>query len=357
MLSALSAALLFCACSDGIVEGTVIPLGINESYSVNDTAIVYNMANDTARIVVTYRLVDDTVRQTTVEHTFDNSEQATDFFNTLLTDIDIRSIRHESRMVSYDIENCNGLSTKNVVDILKGEYLYDEVSTDTLENKDREFTIRSFNGLQEGMYFMLSHNDNGSRLYFHSSTLRGDRTTSSFVNDPTQLPWQLLKAPAGEGWLIRLSNGCYLRRSGNRVVPMALTVTSSADLATAWNVDDVVNGLNFWTIHDAIGNSDDFCGLTPNDNETLGMEENAIETFTLLVDHVKMTFNVAGTTWSTLASLWGCSVPLPSYTDTLEGSTFIGWNTKENTVEGYLTPGTLVTADDTTYYAVLVKTN
>lgn len=357
MLSALSAALLFCACNNDLIEGTIIPLGSNESYSVSDTAIVYNMADDTARIIITYHIEDDTVRQTTVRHTFDDSEQANAFFNANISDSDIRSITLDNRVVAYDIDNCNGLTTKDIVDILKGEYLYNEEHTDSLDITDREFSIRSFDDLQDGMYFMLSRTDNDARLYFHNNTLKGDWVGTSFVSNPEHKPWRLHKASADNRWFIELSNGNYLRRSGNRIVPMALTTTREQELATGWSVDDAIHGLNFWTIYTTIGSTSNFYGLTTNNSEFLSVDMNALETYTLLVNHVKVTFSVSGKTWATLSSLWGCSIPLPSYTNVHEGSTFIGWNTKENTVEGYLPPGTLVQADNITYYAILVKTN
>lgn len=357
MLSALSAALLFCACDNGIIEGTIVPLGSNESYSVSDTAIVYNIADDTTRIVITYRLENDTVRQTTVRHTFDGSSQAIAFYDANISDDDIRAITLDNRSVAYDIENCNGLTTKDVVSILKGEYLYNEEPTDSLDIKDREFTIRSFDDLQDGMYFMLSRTSNDARLYFHNNTLKGDWANASYVDNPEHKPWRFRKASADNRWIIELSNGNYLRRSGNRIVPMALTSTNDPEQASAWSVDDAIHGLNFWTIHTAIGNTSDFYGMTTSNSDILNVAVNTVETYALLVDHVKLTFSVAGDTWTTLPSLWGCSVPLPSYTNVHEGSTFIGWNTSENTVEGYLTPGTLVQADDITYYAVLVKTN
>lgn len=354
MLSALSAALLFMACTADAIEGTVIPLETNDSYTVSDTAIVCHMADDTARITITYRLEDDTVRNTTVVHTFDESTQAAAFFNANIADGDLRSIRLENRSVEYSLDNCNGLIAKDVVDMIKSEYLYDEASTDSLDTS-REFSIRNFDGLQDGMYFMPSRKEGDGRIFYHNNSLLGDYLAATYVNDHTRMPWRLWKAPI-KGWYIQMGNGDYLRRSGNRLVPMALTATSSLEQATAWNIDDVVKGLNFWTLLTPIGNTSDFYGITSEHDNNLEVAMNTLETYTLLVNHVKMTFSVAGETWATLSSLWGCSIPLPSYTDFHEGATFIGWNTTENTVEGYLAPGTLVPADNTTYYAILVKT-
>lgn len=354
MLSALSAALLFCACTLDDITGTVIPLGTNESFSVSDTAIVYNMANDTARITITYWLETDTVRNTIVEHLFDDSQQAMAFFDTYTSDEDLRSLSLNNRTVKYSISNCDGLSARNIVDMLKGEYLYNEATTDTLVTS-REFSLRNFNGLKDGMYFMLSRKSSNGRHFFHNNSMRGDWLGTTYINDRSCMPWRLWKAPSN-GWYMQMCNGSYLRRSGNRLVPMALTATPSPELATAWNLDDVVDGLNFWTILTTIGDTKDFYGLTTEEDGILRIAFNTLETYTLLVNHVKMTFSVADETWTTLSSVWGCDIPLPSYTDPHEGFTFIGWNTTENTIEGYLTSGTLVPADDTTYYAIFVQT-
>lgn len=354
MLSALSAALLFCACTPDPIEATVIPLGTNESYTVSDTAIVYNLADDTTRMVFTYRIVGDTVRETAVQHIFDENYQATSFMQHHLDDPEMHALAVDNRTVYYSLDSYNGLTARNVVDILEDEYLYSETYPDSIDT-EREFSIRSFGDLQDGMYFMLTRKLTEGRLLLHSNSMVGEWLGFTYVNERTHMPWRLLQATPS-GWYIQLGNGDYLRRTGNLIAPLALTATSSQELATVWNVEDIVRGLNFWTIHSASSDPSVFYGATTEDGDILRVVPNSLETFSMLVNHVKLTFSVAGETWTTLSSLWGCSVPLPSFTETHEGATFIGWNTVENTVEGYLLPGTLVPADQTTYYAVFVKT-
>ena len=356
MLSALSAALLFYACTDDIIKSTIIPIGTNESYAVSDTAIVYNIANDTAHITITYLLENDTVRQTIVRHSFDDSQQAQFFFNSNYTDDDLQSFQLDNRSVEYSISNCNGLSALDVVNILKGEYLYDEAHPDTLTGITREFSIRSFDNLSDGMYFMLSRKDGDGRQLFRRNSLKGEWHGMTYAMDSTQTAWRLWRAPDDEGWIIQLCNGSYLRRSGNRTVPMVMNATPDVSMATSWRVDDVVKGLNFWTLHTAISKSSDFYGVSTEEGNTLKIVLNTLENYALLVNHVKLTFMVSGETWQVQSSVWGSHVSLPYYTDVHDGATFIGWNTAENTVEGYLTPGTTVEADNTVYYAVFVKT-
>ena len=57
----LLAAAGFSSCLEEEMQGRVVPIGDKESYTVSDTAILYVMTGDTARVQVQFNLDADTV--------------------------------------------------------------------------------------------------------------------------------------------------------------------------------------------------------------------------------------------------------------------------------------------------------
>ena len=268
----------------------------------------------------------------------------------------IEEIIQDQQTIICSTDNCNGLHSLDIVEILKGEYQYDEVNTLDQDHTPHEFSVTIFNGLQDGMYVIPSYRVNDdSRVFYSNNSLAGHVHNSVSITDSTISPWRLRKAEAEGFWYIELSNGRFLRRSGNRLIPFALTTCSTREQATPWIIKDVVTPLNFWTIHTDIKHTTDFYGITCNPNNELTISLNSLDSFSFFVSQINLTFHAEGKVWNTYTSLRGGAFTLPNYTGTHEGATFIGWNTIENQVEGYLPPGTVIETNETDYYAVFVR--
>ena len=349
------------------VGGRVIPLGDKESYTVSDTAIVYVIAGDTARVQVQFNIEADTVTGADVQLIFEQPGQADDFFASYSTDTEIDNISFDGVFISYSTSNYDGLHRSEVINILKGKYVIAEKQTDVVSDTPHDFISKAFTEPADGMYVIASRPlDDNSTLFWSGCTAKPQKATTSSRRSETN-PWRLLRAKSmergpGGRWLIQLSNGRYLRRSGNRLIPLALTTCSMPQQATAWNLQQVINSFNLWTMHADITSTSDFYGIVCGKNNALDIGVNTLDTYSFLASPVTLQFQVKGETVQTIETHWGCYVALPAWGDAAksnadipEGTTFIGWNTTADQVDGYLVPGTVVEADNTTYYAVFVK--
>ncbi len=359
------AAVVFASCVEE-VGGRVIPIGDKESYAVSDTAILYVMTGDTARVQVQFNLDADTVTSVDIQLIFEKAAQAEDFFASYSTDSEIDNINYDGSFISYTTSNYNGLHRSEIINILKGKYVISEKQTDAVSDTPHDFTPRAFAAPADGMYVILSRPlDDNSTLFWCGSTTKSQTakgTVRSEVN-----PWRLFRAKSSERnaagrWLIQLSNGRYLRRSGNRLAPLALTTCAMPHQATAWNLQQVINNFNLWTLHTDITSTSDFYGIVCGNAGAIDVGISALDTYSFLASPVTLQFQSKGEVVNTIETLWGSYTSLPvldanthKSNDEGEGITFIGWNTVPDQIDGYLAPGTIVEADNTTYYAIFVK--
>lgn len=360
------AVVVFTSCVEE-VGGRVVPIGDKESYAVSDTAILYVMAGDTARVQVQYNLDADTVTSVDIQLIFEKTEHAEDFFASYSTDSEIDNINFDGSFISYTTSNYNGLHRSEIINILKGKYVINEKQADAVSDTPHDFTPRAFIAPADGMYIIVSRPlDDNSTLFWSGSTAK-PQTAKSIVRSDVN-PWRLFRAKSLERgsaagrWLIQLSNGRYLRRSGNRLAPLALTTCAMPQQATAWNLQQVINSFNLWTLHTDITSTSDFYGIICGKDNTIDIGISALDTYSFLASPVTLRFLSKGEVVNTIESLWGCLTILPMLdTNTNksneegEGTTFIGWNTIPDQVDGYLAPGSIVEADNTTYYAIFVK--
>ena len=355
----------FSACLEEDVEGRVVPIGDKESYAVSDTAILYVMTGDTARVQVQFNLDADTVTSTDLQLLFEQAEQAEEFFNSYSFDNEINNINWNGPFISYSTSNYNGLHRTDIVNIVKGKYVISgSKDMDHVSDVEHDFCVRDFTEPSDGMYILLSRPyDDNSTLFWSGSSATPQSARSSTKSEKN--PWRLHRAQSVERnavagrWYIQLSNGRYLRRSGNRLAPLALTTCATQQQATAWNVQQIIRGFNLWTLHTDITGTSDFYGLFCGKKNALDIGISALDTYSFLSAPVSLAFMSKDETIYTINAFWGCKVVLPDADEAGIQSgetTFIGWNTAENQVEGYLSPGTIVEADNTTYYAVFVKT-
>lgn len=344
------------SCGEEEVPGRVIPIGENETYIVTDSAIVYTVYNDTASVEVTYRLEADSVIDTQMRLQFQNVQQAEDFFNAYNSDPEIGSVNYEQDFIRLFTSNYNGLRKADIVSILKGTYLYNDSEAPTTLDEPRDFTYSTGTSLRDGMYFIPSrHASDGSSYIFTGSTTKAETISDLSLYGNTRAPWRLWQSD-NTHWYIQLSNGRYLRRSGNRLAPLALTTCSTRDMATAWCVSDAITGLNVWSIYKDIARTGDFYGLLCGADNALRLRVNALDTYSMLTCDVCMRFYVKGMVTTSIESYLGCEVTMPDCPTVVEGATFIGWNKEEDQVDGYILPGTVIPADDAEWHAVFVKT-
>jgi len=346
--------------------GRVIPIGDKETYTVEDTAIFYVMTGDTAKVQVQFNLDTeaDTIIGTNVQLLFTQTEEAEEFYSSYASDADINDINFNSNYLSYSTSNYNGLRTSEVTSILKGKYVItSSKSSGTTTKEAHEFSEQAFSEPADGMYVLLSRPYDGkSNLFWNGCSSKPQSAETDTRSDRT--PWRLIKAQSQERrlsgrWYIQLDDGRYLRRSGDRLAPLALTTCNSIEQATAWNMQQVIEQFNLWTLHTDITTSSDFYGITCGKNNALSLVVSGLDTYSLLSSPVALHFQSKDSITYTLPSAWGTFVSLPDAEEagiSSNESSFIGWNTVENQVEGYLIPGTIVEADNATYHAVFVKT-
>ncbi len=362
------AAALFSSCVEEEVSGRVIPIGDKESYSVSDTAIFYVMTGDTARVQVQFDLDADTVTGVDIQLVFEQPDQAEDFFASYSNDTEIDNINYDGAYISYTTSNYDGLHRSEIINILKGKYVINEKQTDAVTDTPHDFAARAFNTPADGMYVIVSRPPlyDNTTLFWSGCSAKPQKSKSSTRSETN--PWRLYRAKSLERnsagrWYIQLSNGRYLRRSGNRLAPLALTTCAIPQQATAWNLQQVIAGFNLWTLHTDITSTSDFYGLTCGKDNVLDVGVNTLDTYSFLASPVALQFLAKDKVVGTIETHWGCYTVLPSYdtdiaksgVDIDEETTFIGWNTVADQVEGYLAPGTIVEADNTTYYAIFVK--
>ena len=357
---------MFFSCVEEELGGRVIPLGDKESYSVNDSSILYVITGDTAKVQVQFNLEADTVTGVDIQLVFEQTEQAEDFFNSYSSDTEIDNINYEGVFISYSTSNYNGLNRSEIVNIIKGKYYIAEKQSETVSDTPHDFITQAFTEPADGMYVIASRPlDENSTLFWSGCTAKPQSVTTSSRRSENN-PWRLFRAKSMERgsagrWIIQLSNGRYLRRSGNRLAPLALTTCSMPHQATAWNLQQVIPSFNLWTLHSDITSTSDFYGLICGKNNVLSVGVNALDTYSFLASPVSLEFQVKGEQVDAINTYWGCFVVLPTWNaektnaEIAEGTTFIGWNTTSDQVDGYLAPGTMVEADNTTYYAVFVK--
>ena len=360
---------MFSSCVEEELGGRVIPIGDKESYAASDTAILYIITGDTAKVQVQFNLNADTVSSVDIQLIFEQTEQAESFFASYSTDNEIDNINYDGAFISYSTSNYDGLHRSDIISILKGKYVIAEKQTDAVSDTPHDFTSKAFTEPADGMYIVASRPlDDNSTLYWSGCSAKPQTATTSPQRSETN-PWRLLRAKSAERgsggrWLIQLSNGRYLRRSGNRLIPLALTTCSMPQQATAWNLQQVIQRFNLWTLHTDITSTSDFYGLLCGKNNTLNVGVNALDTYSFLASPVTIQFQVKDEAVQAIETHWGTFVTLPAWDDNLtnskadvpEGTTFIGWNTIPDQIDGYLVPGSVVEADNTTYYAVFVKT-
>jgi len=356
------------SCLEEEMQGRVVPIGDRESYTVSDTAILYVMTGDTARVQVQFNLDADTVTGADLQLIFEQATQAEDFFAAYSTDSEIDHISFDGSFISYSTSNYNGLHRTDIIHILKGKYVVSDAAV-SLSDVPHEFSSRSLIEPADGMYVVLSRTVDEKSSFAWRGSSATPQTVAATVRDERS-PWRLLRAPAqpllrtpsAERWYIQLSNGRYLRRSGNRLAPLALTTCAQPQQATAWDIRQVIANFNLWTLHTDIAGTDDFYGLVCGKSGALDVAISALDTYSFLAAPVTMLFSVKGESVATLEANWGVYLPLPDAADAhipadMADGSFIGWNTVEGQIDGYFVPGTLVEADNTTYYAVFVKTD
>lgn len=365
----LLAAAGFSSCLEEEMQGRVVPIGDKESYTVSDTAILYVMTGDTARVQVQFNLDADTVTGADLQLIFEQAAQAEDFFAAYSTDNEIDHISFDGPFISYSTSNYNGLHRADVIRILKGKYVVSDVAV-KLSDRAHEFTSRGLDELADGMYVLLSRTvDEKSSLVWRGSSASPQTVTAPVFDERS--PWRLFRAPVqsqmrkssvADRWYIQLSNGRYLRRSGNRLAPLALTMCEQPQQATAWDARQVIDHFNLWTLHTDIVGTEDFYGLVCGQANALDVAVSALDTYSFHAAPVTLRFCARDEQVASLDAFWGVYLALPDAdsihlsADAADGA-FIGWNTEEGQIDGYLAPGTLVEADNTTYYAVFVKTD
>lgn len=356
------------SCLEEEMQGRVVPIGDKESYTVSDTAILYVMTGDTARVQVQFNLDADTVTGADLQLIFEQATQAEDFFAAYSTDSEIDHISFDGPFISYSTSNYNGLHRADVIRILKGKYVVSDAAV-TLTNEEHDFSSRTLDELADGMYVLFARTvDEKSSLVWRGSSASPQTVTASVLDE--RCPWRLFRAPAQpllrgaspDRWCIQLSNGRYLRRSGNRLAPLALTTCAQLQQATAWDARQVIDHFNLWTLHTDIAGSDDFYGLVCGKSNALDVAVSALDTYSFLAAPVTLRFCAKDEQIASLDAFWGVYLALPDADDVhlsadVNDGAFIGWNTVEGQIDGYLAPGTLVEADNTTYYAVFVKTD
>ena len=366
LLVATLAVAFFSACVEEDVEGRVVPIGEKESYALSDTAILYVMTGDTANVQVQFRLDADTVAGTDIQLLFGQTEQAEEFFYSYSSDAYINNINWSGPYLSYSTSNYDGLRRSEVVDIVKGKYVIAGTapSSEAAPVVEHNFSVRDFAEPADGMYIVISRPlDDNTSLFWSGYTAKPQKATPNVKSEKT--PWRLHRAqPLERGanagrWYIQLADGRYLRRSGNRLAPLALTTCPTRQQATAWNIQQIIPHFNLWTLHTDITGTSDFYGLFCGKNNALAIGVSALDTYSFLSAPVTLQFRAKDEVVHTMPSSWGCYVALPDAAEAAvpdSETTFIGWNTVEGQVEGYLAPGTYVEADNTTYYAIFVKT-
>ena len=355
MLSALvSAALLFSACYEVEIAGTVTKLGPNETYSVSDTAIVYNFHNDSTIIALTFRMLDDTVRSSHVHFIFDDIESALAYYNSYAADLGISDMQLDGLNVTCNTDTYDRLAKSTVLDVILQTHLY---SNPLWPFSPKTFTAHSFDELTDGMRVIPAHTKSKTDNYiFDLPSLACPPSSTLQPLYATYAPWRLHQH--GTGWVIELGDNTYLRRCGNVLLPTILTGTTDLDDATVWHIDNSFVSIikaNYWTIYSPVQGSGTFFGLSINAKNELQATQGVADIFTFLNASVPLHFWVRDTIVRTDYALWGTSYSLPDYEYSDSASVFIGWNTTRNTLEGYLPPGTTVEADNRNYYAVFVR--
>ena len=376
---AILATVFFSSCLEEELSGRVIPISDKQSYIVNDTAVTYVITGDTARVQVQFNLDTDTVTGTDIQLVFAHAEQAEDFYQSYSIDPEINDISFNGSFISYSTTNYNGLHQSEIISIIKNKYIFSDQETGSVSETAYSFSPRAITEPVDGMYFILSRPQDDSHTFFWRGCSAKPQTAQGTFKDDKN-PWRLIQAhvpvrKAATGrWLIQLSNGRFLRRSGNRLAPLALTTCSDPSQATAWNIEQVIMNFNLWTLHTDITSTSDFYGLMCGKSNVISVGVNALDTYSLLVAPVTLQFEAKDEVVKTIEAPWGSFISLPdayeanlldftgsekrddvSDAEETENVTFIGWNTTKNQVEGYLAPGTIVEADNTIYYAVFVK--
>ena len=363
----LSAAVFSSSCLEEEVLGRVVPIGDKESYSVNDTAIFYVMTGDTARVQVQFNLNADTVTGVDIKLIFEQADQAEDFFASYSNDTEIDNINYDGAFISYTTSNYDGLHRSEIISILKGKYVISEKQSSAVSDTPHDFMANAFSAPADGMYVIASRPfDDNSTLFWSGCSVKPQKSKSSTRSETN--PWRLFRAKSLERnfagrWYIQLSNGRYLRRSGNRLAPLALTTCTMPQQATAWNLQQIIARFNLWTLHTDITSTSDFYGITCGKDNNLTVSVNSLDTYSLLASPVTLQFYAKDEVINTIDTFWGCFTVLPTLdvniknlsAEITEGTTFIGWNTIPDQVEGYLAPGSIVEADNTTYHAIFVK--
>ena len=356
MLSALVSAALFCiACHELEIPGTITKLGPNETYSVTDTAIVYNFHNDSTNVMLTFYMDDDTVRSSAARLVFDDVESALSYYNTYSSDLGISDMHLDGITVTCHTSTYDRLTKNIILDVIQQNYLY---SNPLWPTAPKSFTAKAFDDLTDGMRVIVARTKSKTDNYlFDQPALVCTPSSTLQPIYSTYAPWRLHQQ--GTGWIIELGDSTFLRKCGNAVLPIILTGCSDRSDATEWQIDNsfgsIINA-NYWTIHSPFSGTNSFYGLNISSKNELQAVVDAADIFTFLNASVSIKFMVRDSLVRTDYALWGTRFTLPTYEGTDSTGVFIGWNTAENTLEGYLTPGSHIEADDVTLHAVFVKT-
>lgn len=351
-MTAASAVLLFCSsCLNDELHGTVVRMNQNRTYTLSDTALVYNFYDESVDASVIWMLDVDTVVSTRVKYTFSSPDEAAECCKQYADDHDIVNISSEGSIVLFTTICYNGLSVIDIIQILRDIYLYSEPSTDIPLDSTRAFYFNNISD-DDGAYVILLHSGSEDNYIYGSNTLIGRHNISANTAEAEVEPWRLFRN--GDGWQIRLSNGKWLRRSGSGRLPLALTTTTLRDYATSWTLSNVIAGKNVWTFSSTPDKTDEFYGFVRNSQDALSVETNKVETFSLLTSPVTVTL-ISHRDTAFYEALWGSTFRLPDAASPADSVTFIGWNTTDNRIEGFLPAGTPIEADNDTLFAIFVK--
>lgn len=352
---AASVLLLCTSCFELELHGVVTPLSKNRTYTLSDSALIYKFYDDKVDAVIHYTISNDTIRNAHVQLNFYNQDDAEDFFHSFATITDVRGLSTEGTRIVFTTVSYNDLSVNELVQVLNGFYTFSEPDTDVMLPESREL-LPSSSPLRDGTKLALLHTNSNGVTYFHALNTfigRQNKRTNSYI--ATREPWRIRLANDGRHCYLQMGNGRYLRCSGFAMLPTALTTCTDISEATPWLANEVIPGKDIWAFSALTSNSTDYYGLACDAEEKLSIGANKIETFTLLTQDVAVKL-ACRTHTLTEHVPWGSTYTLPQLNEPSDSDMFIGWNTVENSIEGFLPPGTSIEADNVTYHAVYVKT-
>lgn len=344
-----SVVFLCSSCIETEIRGTVSRLSENKTYTLNDTSLIYKFYNEKVDATIVYVITNDTIRRAKVSLDFYSHEDADRFFHSFAYSSDVSNFSVEDNHINYNTNSYDGLTVIELIQLLNNLYTYSEPTTDHVIKSIELGTTST--ALKDGMKIAFIHKTENGRSFFHSvSSFIGSQTKESSTYSITREPWRLRLANDGKHWYLQMGNGMYLRRSGHGFLPLALTACESRDEATPWQMSEVVPGKGIWSFSAGIDNSSDYYGISSHDS-TIILTLNKIETFTILSrsSDLKLSYPNGSLTQR---MAWGSFYTLPYPTVTVDSATFLGWSLTKNSTDSLLLPGTVIEAEDTTYYAI-----